>query len=352
MGGTTVNKRQGRFRPERLPAFFEAAYDLEAEDASWLARVAATAHEVWGRPGPVQAAICDASDVGSFVIESLNLDGFSDEARAAILDGARYMTPAFVARTFRSLTAGLAREPSMPEIAPMFDEMARLGLVDALGINGVDPSGRLVYLGLWMQEVIEPSAAELAVYRRMAHHLGAAHRVRRRLRPGETANERQRALIDDAEAVLDARMRIQHATGPAATKTAQAALVDAGKARDRVRTKKGTAGDLDRWHPLTAARWTLVDAFERDGSRYVVARENQSPVRGLQSLSERERQAVAYLAVGQSTKETAYALGISDATVRVLLSRAATKLGVGSRAALLAHPAVRAISPRPPKPTR
>ena len=93
-------------------------------------------------------------------------------------------------------------------------------------------------------------------------------------------------------------------------------------------------------------------AFERDGTRYVVARENQTAVRGLQDLSDRERQAVAYLAVGQSTKETAYALGISDATVRVLLARAATKLGVGSRAALLAHPAVRAISPRPPKPTR
>jgi DNA-binding CsgD family transcriptional regulator len=350
-----VKTPKGRFRPENLPAFFEAAYDLEANDAPWLVRVAAAAHAVWGRPGPLQAAICDASDVTNFVVECLHLDGFSDEARATILDSARYMTPAFVARTFRSLTTGLAREPSMPEMAPMYEALKPLGVVNALAMNGADPSGHLVYLGIWMREAIAPPAAEMAVYRRMAHHLGAAHRFRRRLRQREPGKGLERTLVDDAEAVLDARMRVLHATGPAKKKTAQDALSDAAKARDRLRPRKATSGEADalgRWHPLTAARWTLVDAFERDGSRYVVARENQTSVRGLQDLSERERQAVAYLAVGQSTKETAYALGISDATVRVLLARAATKLGVRSRAALLALPAVRAISPRPPKPTR
>src|SRR6266540_1833450 len=65
--------------------------------------------------------------------------------------------------------------------------------------------------------------------------------------------------------------------------------------------------------------------------------------------------AVAYLAIGQSTKETAYALGISDVTVRVLLARAAAKLGVRSRAELLAHDEVPPLrpggkKPRPPIP--
>jgi DNA-binding CsgD family transcriptional regulator len=94
---------------------------------------------------------------------------------------------------------------------------------------------------------------------------------------------------------------------------------------------------LREWRPLTCARWTLVDSFERGGARYVVARENQSHIEGLAALTDRERQAVVYVAIGQSTKETAYALGISDVTVRVLLARAAAKLGVRSRAALLAH---------------
>src|SRR4029078_8728307 len=53
----------------------------------------------------------------------------------------------------------------------------------------------------------------------------------------------------------------------------------------------------------------------------------------------------AYLAIGQSTKETAYALGISDATVRVLMGRAAAKLGVKTRRDMLEHPEVRTLVP-------
>ena len=88
---------------------------------------------------------------------------------------------------------------------------------------------------------------------------------------------------------------------------------------------------LSRFRPLTSAQWTLVDAYECNGTRYIVARENQANVRGLARLSSRERQAVAYVAAGQSTKETAYALGISANTVRVLLARAAAKLGAKTR---------------------
>src|SRR4051812_43002802 len=116
--------------------------------------------------------------------------------------------------------------------------------------------------------------------------------------------------------------------------------------RKQLRRPKAQPDETLRpWPPLTRARWTLVDRFERGGRRYIVARENRSQLRGLLALSERERQAVAYLAIGQSTKEAAYALGISDATVRVLLSRAAAKLGVRSRSALLSHPEVRRLRP-------
>jgi DNA-binding CsgD family transcriptional regulator len=120
--------------------------------------------------------------------------------------------------------------------------------------------------------------------------------------------------------------------------------VDVAKARTRQRAALG--GDdgrgLVRWRPPTRACWTLVDSFELDGARYVVARENHVPLRGFEALTERELEAVTYLALGQSTKETAYALGITDVTVRVLLARAATKLGVRSRRELVAHEQVRA----------
>ncbi|MES1208056.1 MAG: LuxR C-terminal-related transcriptional regulator, partial [Pseudomonadota bacterium] len=118
----------------------------------------------------------------------------------------------------------------------------------------------------------------------------------------------------------------------------QIELVATASAREQA--KRASPEALARWHALTRARWTLVDSFERDGKRHIVARENQPSIRGLSQMTDRERQVVAHVALGLSVKETAYALGIAYSTVRVLLRRAALKLGVGSRAGLLAHPDV------------
>lgn len=94
---------------------------------------------------------------------------------------------------------------------------------------------------------------------------------------------------------------------------------------------------LEPGRPTLGGRWTLVDAFDRDGVRYVVARENRSKSDGLAALSERERQVVEQLGRGLSTKEIAYALGIAGATVRVFIRRASGKLGATSRRSLLAR---------------
>jgi DNA-binding CsgD family transcriptional regulator len=95
---------------------------------------------------------------------------------------------------------------------------------------------------------------------------------------------------------------------------------------------------------LARSRWTVVGSYESNGQLHVVAREESAD--GVATLTDRERQAVACLAEGQSTKETAYALGIADVTVRVLLRRAATKLGARSRRELLEHDDVRALRSR------
>lgn len=89
--------------------------------------------------------------------------------------------------------------------------------------------------------------------------------------------------------------------------------------------------------------WTVVRTFEQGGVRYVVLREEDLETRTLLELTRREREIVAQAASGASNKEIAQQLGISDATVRVLMSRAANRLGVRRRKELLAHPALRAL---------
>jgi DNA-binding CsgD family transcriptional regulator len=84
---------------------------------------------------------------------------------------------------------------------------------------------------------------------------------------------------------------------------------------------------------------------EEQGARFLTVPDDPTPACGLEALTRRERQVVACLALGRSTREMAFSLDIADATVRVLLARAATKLGVQGREALLAHPAVRPLRP-------
>ena len=331
--------RSGRLQPSKLVAFLEAAYNFETDDQTWLAAVMETARGVWGRGGPMHGAIYDASDVASFRALNVHIDGFTGPALEHVVKGPAHLTPALIARSFRSSLASTSAL-ALPEMGPMYEALRPFGFVETLYINGLDPAGHGLFFGLWSRSRGALPAREMAFYRRMAHHLGAAHRCRRRLRQAQ-AGRGSIDVTEGAEAILDGRRRVLHAAGPARKKEAQAALIEMSRARDRARLR-GTmiAEGLARWRPLT-----VVDSFERGGARYIVARENQAAVRGLAVLSDRERQVVAYAALGQSTKETAYALGISDSTVRVLLSRAAAKLGARTHAMLLAHPGVRALRP-------
>jgi DNA-binding CsgD family transcriptional regulator len=325
----------------------DAAYDLDADDQTWTLQVLQSGRAVWGQDGPGQAAIYDASKVAAISFESFQALDFSDEGRLWLQRAIPMFTPAYVAGSFRSLLVGNCSHClSAPELAPFLGAMAAMGLPDHYAINGLDPLGRGALVVFWTRQRFQPSAREGAIYRRLAHHLGAAHRVRRRLRAAHGPRPAAGATVG-AEAIIDRRRRrIVHAEGAARAKSAQVELIETFDARDRARrTGAGTVDGLRRWAPLTDARWTLVDSYERDGARYVVARENQSPVPGLSALSDRERQVVVYLAIGMSTKEIAYALGISDVTVRVLVARAASKLRVRSRAQLLEHPEIRRLRP-------
>jgi DNA-binding CsgD family transcriptional regulator len=110
--------------------------------------------------------------------------------------------------------------------------------------------------------------------------------------------------------------------------------------RSRTKERKSGRRALDLWHPLVGARWTLVDGFEENGSRYIIARENQAHAPHFEMLAARERQVVLQAVLGFSNKEIAYSLGISDSTVRVLMARATRKLGVRSRKELTSLPSL------------
>ncbi|MBS2012631.1 MAG: LuxR family transcriptional regulator, partial [Deltaproteobacteria bacterium] len=210
------------------------------------------------------------------------------------------------------------------------DVLRPAGIEDIMVVNAIDPVGVGCWIGAPIGQRRELAGAERERWNRVATHVRSALRLRLRLSNSEP--ERSKAPV---EAVLARDGKVAHAE-----KAAEAhldALRDAVIGVDRARSTLRDAPDraLPSWKAMVRARWTLVDDFQRDGSRYVLARVNVVETQPIDQLSARERQVVACLSLGFTYKETAYELGLSASTVRVLVVRACAKLGVATREELV-----------------
>jgi DNA-binding CsgD family transcriptional regulator len=321
-----------------LVGFLEAVYALDLEDADWLQQTLLALSRVCGPAHRYLGFFYDASDVTDFKLWNVaRPQGVAPELESSWGIFRSLTEPAFVRSTFRSLYLGSARRTALPHVDPVLRDRERNGWGDLFYINGLDPSGLGCILTLGCREPeFQAPPEETAVFRRLAAHLGAAFRCRRRLPRGQAAS-----VAIGAEAVLDSSGHVLHAEG--AARTEHRRLADRAVAIDHARSqgkRKEGLRVLDAWRPLNSARWTLVDSYEEGGRRYIVARENQAEAKSFSDLTDRERQIVVHATLGMTNKQIAYALGISDATVRVLMARAAKRFGVRSRKELLAHPIV------------
>ena len=88
---------------------------------------------------------------------------------------------------------------------------------------------------------------------------------------------------------------------------------------------------LQGWITLVANGWSVVDAFDEQGRRFLVAR--SAPItRGTElRLSDREAEVALLAALGHANKSIAYELGISVHSVGTYLIRVKNKLGLKSR---------------------
>jgi len=105
----------------------------------------------------------------------------------------------------------------------------------------------------------------------------------------------------------------------------------------RIEALRSTCLELDRVRGQTGpssrnvSGWIELDTFEDGGRRYRVS------VRACRTLTSREADVVERVLRGDTNKVIAYDLGLAWSTVRVLVARATAKLGVRSRAELVAH---------------
>ena len=342
---------------EAVLGVVDAAYDVDRSPEAWVAGIAEASLPLLDARGGVHGF---AFDHESEAMVHPCLAGGRGEWqamwRATWWDGfMRHLPPGSlramlaagrVAHTNAMWASAVERQPRFAEllrdraVSPVERDGAAavgFGYPESLNIVGLDLGGGGIVLCANRSEVarrpITPCVA--TILERLAGHLAAASRLR-------GAAEGRDALMSQADAILDTRGKLVHATGEARERVQRAALraaaLDVLRARSR-RTKTPEEA-LELWRALFAGRYSLVEVFDRDGRRHLVARANVPPARTAEhasgpALSEREERALSLLAMGCSNKLAAYELGVSPSTVSTHLRSAARKLGVRSSAELV-----------------
>jgi DNA-binding CsgD family transcriptional regulator len=266
---------------------------------------------------PTQALFCDVSDA----------------LHAAFFEGMQTFSSIFVADSFLSKSCFMAASTrGWKEIGIVRDGSGPArGFTDGINLNAVEPDGAGCWFGSARPEVSPiPDDLYLALTR-LARHLAAAHRLRRKHPDAHVSP-------DAAEAILDARGRVQHATGEARDDNARTALLRAAHSMDQARRRlpgSDPSEAIKDWKSIVSKRWTLLEHFDRDSKRFTLAVDNRTLPPSVDLLSKRELQVAVQAAAGSPTKRIARELGLSASTVRVLLSRAMTKMGARTRAELV-----------------
>lgn len=309
----------------------ERIYDPDVSPALWLDAVVKSAAQVLDFGDGVEGYHVTVGPHGATAEEFAAFPGDVAAARARFEQWRQGTSSEYQEFVHRLVPCGFGSELPLEVLGRSAAHvLAPIGQTDVFGVNGLDASGRGCVVVAFASKRRGGAGPSIPVWTRLAVHLATGARLVRRRAVREAVAE---------EAVLDPGGRVLHAEGRARSESARGALrrlaVDVDRARSASRRDPEQATQL--WRALAAGRWSLVDRFDRDGRHFLVANPNEVEVPTRSPLTRREEQVVGYAALGHADKLIAYEMGLSAGTVATLLSRARRKLGVASRAELVAR---------------
>ncbi len=147
------------------------------------------------------------------------------------------------------------------------------------------------------------------------------------------------AMAREPVAVFEPSGKEVHVEG-AEPRSLRAALRGAVVRQDRARGRLRHTDEREAvriWQSLVAGRYSLIDRFESDGRRYVVAHENPPSAPDPRGLTAGERIVAGWVAHGHSDKLIAYELGWPEGTVRATTHQILRKLGLRSRVEIVKY---------------
>jgi DNA-binding CsgD family transcriptional regulator len=307
----------------------EASYELESDDTTWLTRIAQTASPSLDRGGGVIAYLVEMT--------TMRMTAFGSTRpleHRPVLQFLKSASPPPITEEFRSRPR---RYESFSEVFAGVDaalrhwqaNMAEFGVVDSLGVVAHASAGLSVMLMAPSAHLEQTHPRTRRVWERVAVHLAAGQRLRSGL-------QRTQA-VPAAAAILDSSGRVHDAREEATSRAIREELREAVRAIEHARgpsCRDDPERALDLWRGLVAGRWSLVDHWDSDGKRFMLALENAPESLDPRALRPREGAALRLALEGAAPKDIAYALGISASNARALLSGGLRKLGLRSRADL------------------
>jgi DNA-binding CsgD family transcriptional regulator len=321
----------------------EAAYDCESETRTWWERLLEHVAPRLDRG----LGVTVSTYTPAMRPEEVTFAG--EYSKAGIVEASKAMVAAYpeifhrlfqVGRPLDTPSAAMGLTVREARVwAPFVQYMHSLGVREVVGVIARDPSGHAIFFSAPSHDLRRPTPRERLVWSRIAAHICAGARLRRAL-PVSLGD-----VADGADAVLSPGGAIAHAGVHAQGGDARESLRRAARAIDRARSKARSNDEeaLALWEGLVSGRWSLVDRFDSDGRRYLVARRNEPDVRDPRALTLRERNVLAYAAMGHPLKLIAYSLGLSLSTVSVNRRTAMRKLGLQHHADIVAL-----FAPAPP----
>ncbi len=313
----------------------EAAYDLEPTDRAWLHKLATILRPFLDGDRGMFAYYYDSSrPMAEFRRHAIMFDLDPEEQRCAqnvvaslpdVANALHFNNQGLLAMLDTARRAGLGDLRERPLIAEHF---RRFQVADIVALQTVEPSGRGVVFEASQAKPRVFAAGTRRLWARVNTHIGTARRLREAVHAHGAAEE----------AVLSPSGKVEHAEGEGKTKSAREALRGAVLRSEKSRGKQRKAdpeGAIEAWTALVSGRWSLVDRFERDGRRYVVARRNEHTLMDPRALSPRERAIACLAALGKPNKLIGYELGLADSTIGSHLSTVMRKLGAKSRVDLI-----------------
>lgn len=321
----------------------EAAYDLDVDTGLWLPNILKSGGRLFDLGGGCYGMVSiGRSEEGVPLITQIAESPKAEGIAMRVTEAAKEVGPDLVAHTTEALSGKVYALSEVQERFPTAYEaiVRHAGCKDILSVTAVDPDGAGAHISLVATETIALDKRQRDFWRMIEVHLAAGHRLRRGFgQDAEAPNVPMTEIPFAAEALLDPKqLTITHAVGSAQAPTAREGIREAAKLLDKARgplRRQEPAEALRLWKGLVRGQWTLVDWFDSDGRRFLLAKRNAPRVKDPRGLTKREAQVATYAAQGESSKLIGYRLGLSQSYVSRLLGDIMRKLGVKSQAQLV-----------------